>query len=114
MMRGSRVAVALMVVSCALSACATKDEIRQRVEAMEPDAQQAARERAQTDLNCAKMATRIVDRQVGELDRLQGLHRVVYQVEVSGCGHKSLYSVACSHKGLCSAMSDSGLVERQK
>lgn len=113
-MRGFRGVMWVLAMAGVLSACATKDEIRQRVEAMEPDAQQAARERAQTDLNCAKMATRIVDRQVGELDRLQGLHRVVYQVEVSGCGHKSLYSVACSHKGLCSAMSDSGLVERQK
>lgn len=113
-MRGSRVAIFLMVMVGALAACATKDDIRKRVEAMEPDAQQAARERAQVDLNCGTMATRIVDRQVGELDRLQGLHRVVYRVEASGCGHKSLYAVACSHKGLCSAMSDSGLVERQK
>lgn len=112
-MRASGVMILLAVAASALGACATKDEIRQRVEAMEPEAQKAARERAQVDLNCGTMTTRIVDRQVGELDRLQGLHRVVYRIEASGCGRKSLYAVACSHNGLCSAMSDSGLVERQ-
>lgn len=112
-MRASGVMILLAVAAGVLGACATKDEIRRRVEAMEPDAQQTARERAQVDLNCGTMTTRIIDRQVGELDRLQGLHRVVYRIEASGCGRKSLYAVACLHNGFCSAMSDSGLVERQ-
>lgn len=105
--------LACIAMVCLMNACATKEDVRQRVAAMEPEALDAARERARSDLACGAVKARIVDRQVGELDRVQGLHRVVYRIEAAGCGRKSMYAVACTHKSMCSAMSDQGVVERQ-
>jgi hypothetical protein len=103
----------ILIAAILLLGCATREDVQKRVAAMEPKALEAARERAQSDLACGTIRAELVDRQVGELDRLQGLHRVVYRIETTGCGRKSVYAVACIDKSVCSAMSDSGLVERQ-
>ncbi|HZR03063.1 MAG TPA: hypothetical protein VFA81_07820 [Burkholderiales bacterium] len=97
-----------------LSSCATSQEaVQRRVAEMEPLAMQAARERGQTDLGCGGVQAKVAEREVGDLARVQGLHRVVYRVDVAGCGRKSRYAVACTPNSVCSAMSDSGVVERQ-
>ena len=105
--------VFLMALAALLWGCATQEQVQERVAQMEPSALEAARDRAQTDLACSAVKTQVIDRQVGELDRAYGLHRVLYRIEAGGCGRKSVYAVACTHNGVCSAMSDSGLVERQ-
>jgi hypothetical protein len=98
----------------ALAACTT-DPARQQdqVKAMEPQARAAAQERATTDTGCGAVSSQIMSNEHGNLGDAYSLRRVVYRVQVTGCGMRSNYAVACVIGSMCSAMSD-GDVERVK
>jgi hypothetical protein len=99
----------------ALAACgSTPRTTAEIVQAMEPQAQAAAQERAASDLACGAISTQIVDREHGDLTGVYGLKRVVYRIQATGCGMRANYSVACSVNSVCSALSDGGVVERVK
>jgi len=108
-----RLMLAALVGLLALTACrSTPEGVQQMAQAMEPLAIDAAKERAQSDLNCAALKTTVLSRETGGISSEYDLHRVVYRVETSGCRLRTVYSVACTPKGVCSAISESGTVER--
>jgi len=74
----------------------------------------AAQERARTDLDCGAVKTTVLAREAPPNQTLYTLARYVYRIEAQGCGRKSVFSVACVANGPCSAMSESGIVERVK
>lgn len=97
-----------------LAGCKTSPEqAAQRVEEMKPNALAAARERGQVDLNCGDVKAQLLSHEAGDMTRAQSLQRAVYKVQASGCGRKTTLSVACSYNSVCSAMSDSGMIERE-
>jgi hypothetical protein len=96
-----------------LFACQTSPEkVQEMVQSMEPLAIETAKERAQSDLNCSALKTAVLSRDTGDISSEYDLHRVVYRVETSGCRLRTVYSVACTPKGVCSAISESGTIER--
>jgi hypothetical protein len=98
----------------ALAACSANPTKQQdQVKAMEPQAQAAALDRATTDTGCGAVTGQVLSNEHGNLNDAYSLKRVVYRVQVTGCGMRSNYSVACVIGSLCSAMSD-GDVERVK
>lgn len=82
------------------------------VAALEPQARAAAQDRASTDLGCASTQTEILGQEHGDLNDIYALRRVVYKVRVTGCGLRTVYSVACVPNSVCSAISEGGVVER--
>jgi hypothetical protein len=82
--------------------------------AMEPAAVAAAQERARTDLDCGAVQTEVLSRDVPPNQTLYSLHRYVYRIQVQGCNRRTVLSVACVTNSPCSAMSESGIVERVK
>jgi hypothetical protein len=105
----------LWLLSLVLSAgCqSTPEQIEQRLAQMEPAALRSAQERAQLDLNCGQVKARILSREAGDQRSAYGLQRMVYRVETQGCSKRTTFVVACAPKGVCSALSENGLVERE-
>ena len=81
---------------------------------MEPHAVEAAVERGRTDLNCGTVKTEVLSREHGDLANQYNLHRVVYRIEAKGCRMSTIYSVACVPNAVCSAISESGTVQRDQ
>jgi hypothetical protein len=100
----------LALAGCGSSANTTEEHVKE----MEPQAEAAAQERAATDLACGAISTQILEREHGDLSGAYGLKRVVYLIQATGCGMRARYSVACSVKSVCSALSDGGVIERVK
>jgi hypothetical protein len=88
--------------------------VEQSMSAMEPAAVSAAQERARTDLDCGAVKTTVLARESPPNQTLYTLARYVYRIEAQGCGRKTVFSVACVVNSPCSAMSESGIVERVK
>jgi hypothetical protein len=107
---GLALAALLALAACQSSPSQTQDTVK----AMEPQAMAAAEERATTDLNCGAITTQVLSSEHGNLGDPYGLRRVVYRVQATGCGMRVNYSVACSVKSVCSALSEGGMVERVK
>ena len=103
-------AAAVLTAGCQVPAA----RVEQNVSAMEPAAVSAAQERARTDLDCGAVKTTVLAREAPPNQTLYTLARYVYRIEAQGCGRKSVFSVACVANGPCSAMSESGIVERVK
>jgi hypothetical protein len=109
--RNSALLAPLLGLAVTLSGCAANQSGGESlVQGMEPQARTAAQERAATDLNCG--ATEILGAEHGNLSDPYALKRVVYRVQVTGCGLRTVYSVACVHRSVCSAISEGGTVER--
>jgi|SRR5688572_17483368 hypothetical protein len=105
----------LVAALLTLPACeSTPRKIEDQVKAMEPKARAAAEERATTDLNCGAISTQVLSEEHGDLGNAYSLKRVVYRVQATGCGLRTIYSVACSVNSMCGAMSEGGMVERVK
>jgi hypothetical protein len=81
---------------------------------MQPGAIAAAEERARTDLDCGALTSKVLSSDHSQVRDAYSLRRILYRIEVQGCNRKTVFSVACSPKSPCSAMSESGLVERVK
>ena len=98
-----------------LAACVTDPaKVEELVKGMEVQAQAAAQERAQQDLNCGAVTTKVLSSQHGDFGEAYDLQRTVFQIEATGCGLRTTYSVACAKKGVCSALSADGIIERVK
>lgn len=95
-----------------LAGCSNPERLQGMVDKMEPLAIEAALERARTDLNCGAVKTTVLSREHGDLANQYNVHRVIYRVEASGCRLKTIYSVACVPNAVCSAISESGTVQR--
>ncbi|MCC7547304.1 MAG: hypothetical protein IT532_06030 [Burkholderiales bacterium] len=107
-------AITLVALAGLLAACAASpSRVQQDIEEMKPRAAEAAKERAQSDLACIGVQTEILEHDAGDIGKAYGLSRVEYTVRAAGCGRSSIYRVACTPRSVCSAMADSGLVERQ-
>jgi hypothetical protein len=105
--------LAALIGLLALTACrSTPQGVQEMAQSMEPLAIAAAKERAQTDLNCAALKTNVLSRETGGISSEYDLHRVVYRIETSGCRLRTVYAVACTPKGVCSAISEGGTIER--
>jgi len=103
-----------LAATALLAACAMpQSRVEQNIEEMKPRAAEAAKERAQTDLACAGIKAEVLDHDAGDMGKAYGLSRVEYTVRTAGCGRATTYRVACTPKSVCSAMADSGLVERE-
>jgi hypothetical protein len=109
-LRCTQFAALLMLAACASNPGQTQDQVK----AMEPQARAAAEERATTDLNCGAISTQVLSSEHGNLNDAYSLRRVVYRVQATGCGMRVNYSVACSVKSVCSALSEGGMIERVK
>jgi len=108
------VAAVPVILAAALAGCAMpQSRVEHNLETMKPGALEAARERAQTDLNCGSVKTEVLEHDQGDMGKAYGLNRVVYKVKASGCGRTTTLAVACTPNSVCSAMSDSGIVERE-
>ena len=107
---GSTLAVTTaLLVGCAMPPA----RVEQNIEAMQPLAAEAAKERAQSDLACGSVRTTVLDHDAGDMGKAYALNRVEYTVRAAGCGRATDYRVACTPKGVCSAMAGSGSVERE-
>jgi hypothetical protein len=95
-----------------LPGCSNPERQQAMVDKLEPQAVEAAIERARTDLNCGAVKPNVLARQHGDLGSHYDLHRVVYRIEVTGCKLSTIYSVACVPNAVCSAISESGTVQR--
>jgi len=89
-------------------------KVEQSVNALEPAAVIAAQERARTDLDCGAVKTAVLSRDIPPNQTLYSLQRYVYRIEAQGCGRRTVFAVACVTNSPCSAMSESGIVERVK
>jgi hypothetical protein len=110
------VSIARRVAACCavLAGCASPASVERNVEDMQPAAIEAAQERARTDLDCGAVAGKVLSSEHSQVRDAYSMQRIVYRIEVQGCNRKSVFSVACAPKSPCSAMSESGLVERVK
>jgi hypothetical protein len=102
--------VAIVVLQ--LGGCASPERQQGMVDKIEPQAIEAAIDRARTDLNCGAVKPAVLSREHGDLGNQYNLHRVVYRIEVTGCKLSTIYSVACVPNAVCSAISESGTVQR--
>ena len=107
-----RLALVMTIGLPPLLGCHNPERLQGLVTTMEPDAVQAAMERGRTDLNCGAVKTTVLSREHGDLGNQYNLHRVVYRIEATGCRLSTIYSVACVPNAVCSAISESGTVQR--
>ncbi len=107
-----RTMLATTVGAAALAGCHNPERLEGMVNTMEPLAVEAAVERARTDLNCPTVKTAVLSREHGDLANQYNLHRVVFRVEATGCKLTTIYSVACVPNAVCSAISESGSIQR--
>lgn len=108
--------VTLMLAGAAalLAACAMpQSRVARHIDEMKPNALEAAKERAQSDLACGSVKAEVLEHDAGDMGKAYGLSRVEYKVRAVGCGHATVYRVACTPRSVCSAMADSGIVERE-
>ena len=101
-----------VVIGVLLAGCASPERQQDMVNKLEPQAVEAAVDRARTDLNCGAVKPNVLAREHGDLGNQYNLHRVVYRIEVTGCKLSTVYSVACVPNAVCSAISESGTVQR--
>ncbi len=107
---GAKLALATaLLAGCAMPAA----RVEKNIEEMKPLAADAAKERAQSDLACGSVKTEVLDHDAGDMGKAYALNRVEYTVRAAGCGRATDYRVACTPKGVCSAMAGSGIVERE-
>ena len=105
-------AVALLLAAC--QTVTVPGGAAHNVDAMEPAAITAAKERAQIDLGCGAATATVLSRDYPQNLTVYSVQRVVYRIEVQGCDRKTTFAVACVPNSPCSAMSESGVVERVK
>ena len=104
----------LPATAIALTACApSPEQVEADVRMLEPRALAAAQERAQTDLNCGEVKTRVVSQDTTGMGNAYALDRIVYKIEATGCGLRTTYTAACT-KQVCSALSDGASIQRVK
>jgi hypothetical protein len=85
-----------------------------RLDAVEPNAISAAKDRARMDLGCeADIATKVMARE-GSEPGLYALDRDEYKIAATGCGKQILLTVACTRDRLCSALAEGAPVEAIK
>ena len=101
-----------VAIGVLLAGCVTPKQQQDMVTQLEPQAVEAAIDRARTDLNCGAVKPNVLSREHGDLSTHYNLHRVVYRIEVTGCKLSTIYSVACVPNAVCSAISESGTVQR--
>jgi len=104
----------LAVCCAALAGCASPERAQRNVEDMQPAAIEAAEERARIDLDCGALAGKVLSSEHALVRDAYSMQRIVYRIEVQGCSRKTVFSVACAPGSPCSALSESGLVERVK
>jgi hypothetical protein len=104
-----------VAVCCAvLAGCASPQRAERNVEDMQPAAIAAAEDRARTDLDCSALSSKVLSSEHSRVRDAYSLQRIEYRIEVQGCNRRTVFSVACAPKSPCSALSESGLVERVK
>jgi hypothetical protein len=104
-----------LAVCCSVVAgCVSPQSAERDAEAMQPAAIAAAEDRARTDLDCAALTSKVLSTDHSQVRDAYSLKRILYRIEVQGCNRKTVFAVACALKSPCSAMSESGLVERVK
>ena len=104
----------LLAAPIALAACApTPEQLENDVRALEPRALAAEQERAQADLNCGEVKTRVLSQDTSGMGNAYALDRIVYKIEATGCGLRTTYTSACT-KQVCSALSDGASIQRVK
>jgi hypothetical protein len=104
----------LLIAALAAGCQVPQAKVQSDVNAMEPAAVAAAQERARTDLDCGAVQTEVLSREVPPSQTLYSLARYVYRIQAQGCGRRTVFSVACVTNSPCSAMSESGTIERVK
>lgn len=107
-----RATLAMAIGLLPLLGCSNPERLQGLVDTMEPLAVDAALERARTDLNCGAVKTTVLSREHGDLSNQYNVHRVIYRIEAKGCRLSTIYSVACVPNAVCSAISESGTVQR--
>jgi hypothetical protein len=91
---------AVLIAGC----LTTPQQIEQRMDLLQPNALDAARERARLDLSCDRpIEAKVTSRKPLE-PGLYALDRAEYKITASGCGRQVLLTVACSSERLCSAL----------
>jgi hypothetical protein len=82
-----------------------------RLDALQPNAISAAKDRARMDLGCeADIATQVISRAASE-PGLYALDRDEYKIAATGCGKQILLTVACTRDRLCSALAQGAPVQ---
>jgi hypothetical protein len=82
-----------------------------RLDALQPNAISAAKDRARMDLGCeADIASQVISRAASE-PGLYALDRDEYKIAATGCGKQILLTVACTRDRLCSALAQGAPVQ---
>jgi len=92
----------------------TPSQREQRMDKLQPNALDAAKERARLDLACDQPIDAKVTSRSPYEGGLFGLDRAEYKITASGCGRQVLLTVACSSDGLCSALAQNAPVRSIK
>ena len=106
----------LFLALTTLAACQTVVPVggTARLDAVEPNAISAAKDRARMDLGCeADIATKVMSRAASE-PGLYALDRDEYKIAATGCGKQIVLTVACTRDRLCSALAQGAPVEAIK
>jgi hypothetical protein len=88
--------------SCVTGPVTVSSAPRQLADELQPSAVRAAQQRGSSELGCEAVTTRVVRQETIQEAQATGWsefpHKAAYTVDVSGCGKRSTYSVACDDR----------------
>jgi hypothetical protein len=106
-------AVASILFAAVAGGCASQ---QQTVEAMQPQATQAAQQKGSFELNCPAATAQVLSKEMSQTAAVEGPRylppeRAEYTVGVEGCGKRATYTVICAQGGTgCFAATGQGEV----
>jgi hypothetical protein len=110
--KAQRCRLAVVALLAMLAGCQTgPQQEAHEAQVVKPAAIQAAVERAKLDWACDKLTSNLLAAKQREAN-IYSVDRAEYRVEVSGCGKRSVYTVACSNRPYCSALTESATIEK--
>jgi len=106
----------LSAVACLMIAGCNADPQKKeaRLKQLEPAALAAAQERGRLDLNCEQVKANVLSVEGAADGRVYSLFRPEYKIATQGCGKRTVFTVACTDEGYCTAMAQNSAIEPVK
>ena len=106
----------LTLVACVMIAGCKADPQKKeaRLKQLEPAALAAAQERGRLDLNCEQVKSTVLSVETAADQNIYSLFRPEYRVATQGCGKRTVFTVACTDEGYCTAMAQNSAIEPAK
>jgi hypothetical protein len=106
----------LAATACVMiSACKADPQRKEaRLKQVEPAALAAAQERGRLDLNCEQVKTSVISKEGPATWNAYELFRPEFRIAAEGCGKRTVFTVACTDEGYCTAMAQNAVIEHAK